>query len=120
MAWITPKTNWSGSRDADGVYTGDYFQAADWNRILGNATVLNDYLDSQQRGVRIETVAMSVGTYLNQAMIDQFCLELSLIWYGILGEDTPSDADINTTFFNYQTLNLIETTMAEAYEVIQP
>lgn len=36
MAWSTPKTDWFGSTDADGVYTGDRFNASDFNRIKNN------------------------------------------------------------------------------------
>lgn len=36
MSWITPKTDWSGSRSSSGVYTGDYFNASDFNRIKNN------------------------------------------------------------------------------------
>lgn len=42
MAWETPKTNWYGKRDADGVYTGDRFNATDFNRIKNNLQHLRD------------------------------------------------------------------------------
>ena len=42
MAWITPKTDWKGSRDINGVYTGDYFNASDYNRIKNNISHLRD------------------------------------------------------------------------------
>jgi hypothetical protein len=42
MAWVTPKTDWHGGRDANGVYTGDYFNAADFNRIKNNIQHLRD------------------------------------------------------------------------------
>lgn len=41
MAWIQPKTNWQGGYDA-GVYTGDYFNLADYNRIKSNLQELCD------------------------------------------------------------------------------
>lgn len=37
MAWIEPKTDW---------VSGDYFNAEDYNRIIGNITYLKAYLDS--------------------------------------------------------------------------
>lgn len=40
MAWETPKTDWYGSTDADGVYTGDRFNATDFNRIKNNLSYL--------------------------------------------------------------------------------
>lgn len=33
--WSTPKTNWYGAK-VDGVYSGDKFNAADFNRIKNN------------------------------------------------------------------------------------
>lgn len=40
--WQTPKTNWYGAVDANGVYTGDRFNAADFNRIKNNLQELRD------------------------------------------------------------------------------
>lgn len=42
MAWETPKTDWYGSTDADGVYTGDRFNATDFNRIKNNLSYLRE------------------------------------------------------------------------------
>lgn len=42
MAWITPKTDWQGSTDANGVYSGDYFNADDFNRIKNNLAYLRE------------------------------------------------------------------------------
>ena len=39
MAWTTPKTDWSAT-SVGGVYTGDYFDYIDFNRIVGNLEVL--------------------------------------------------------------------------------
>lgn len=42
MAWIIPKTDWQGSTDANGVYSGDYFNADDFNRIKNNLAYLRE------------------------------------------------------------------------------
>ena len=42
MAWTTPKTDWHGSTDADGIYTGDRFNAVDFNRIKNNLDFLRE------------------------------------------------------------------------------
>ena len=42
MAWETPKTDWFGRVDENGVYTGDRFNAADFNRIKNNLEYLRD------------------------------------------------------------------------------
>jgi len=42
MRWENPKTDWHGSTDEDGIYTGDRFNAADFNRIKNNLEYLRD------------------------------------------------------------------------------
>lgn len=40
--WQTPKTDWYGAVDANGVYRGDRFNAEDFNRIKNNLQCLRD------------------------------------------------------------------------------
>lgn len=40
--WQTPKTDWHGGVDANGVYEGDRFNAVDFNRIKNNLQHLRD------------------------------------------------------------------------------
>lgn len=40
--WQTPKTDWHGGIDANGVYEGDRFNAVDFNRIKNNLQYLRD------------------------------------------------------------------------------
>lgn len=40
--WTTPKTDWHGRTDSEGVYTGDRFNASDFNRIKNNLQYLYD------------------------------------------------------------------------------
>lgn len=42
MAWQTPKTDWHGSVDAEGNYSGDRFNAKDFNRIKNNLEYLRE------------------------------------------------------------------------------
>ena len=42
MEWITPKTDWAARTDAEGRYTGDYFNTADYNRIKNNIEFLGN------------------------------------------------------------------------------
>lgn len=37
--WTTPKTDWFGET-VDGIYSGDYFNASDYNRIKNNLNYL--------------------------------------------------------------------------------
>lgn len=42
MGWSTPKTNWWGRVDEEGVYSGDRFNAEDFNRIKNNLDYLRN------------------------------------------------------------------------------
>ena len=42
MACTTPKTDWHGGLDAEGLYEGDRFNATDFNRIKNNLAYLRD------------------------------------------------------------------------------
>lgn len=42
MAWETPKTDWYGFSDPNGNYTGDRFNATDFNRIKNNLDYLRE------------------------------------------------------------------------------
>ena len=58
MGWITPKTDWWGRTDDEGVYTGDRFNAADFNRIKNNL----DYLRNLAIKMYKEFSLVSLGT----------------------------------------------------------
>ena len=41
MAWTTPKTDWYGvTNPSDGVYTGDRFNAVDFNRFSSAKSIV--------------------------------------------------------------------------------
>lgn len=40
--WIKPKTDWHYEVDSDGIYTGDRFNAVDFNRIKNNLEHLRE------------------------------------------------------------------------------
>ena len=42
MDWRPPKTDWYGTTDSEGNYTGDRFNAVDFNRIKNNLSYLRD------------------------------------------------------------------------------
>jgi len=41
-SWSTPKTDWYGATDSDGIYTGDKFNSEDFNRIKNNLEFLRN------------------------------------------------------------------------------
>lgn len=57
MVWETPKTDWHYSIDSDGKYTGDYFNASDYNRIKNNLAYLHEYAQALYESFAIETVS---------------------------------------------------------------
>lgn len=56
MAWQTPKTDWYGE-EVDGVYTGDRFNATDYNRIKNNLIFLRELAITMYEPFTIETVS---------------------------------------------------------------
>lgn len=57
MAWQMPKTDWYGGLDANGKYTGDRFNAADYNRIKNNLIYLRELAITMYEDFSIETVS---------------------------------------------------------------
>ena len=49
MEWQTPKTDWQIRYDENGLYTGDYFEAEDYQRIVGNIEYRNQSLGKAGR-----------------------------------------------------------------------
>lgn len=42
IEWITPKTDWSANYNAEGIFTGDFFNVTDYNRIKNNLLCLRE------------------------------------------------------------------------------
>ena len=42
MAWITPKTDWKAEYDDTGLFTGDFFNVGDYNRIKNNLLYIRE------------------------------------------------------------------------------
>ena len=105
MSWTTPKTDWK-TTITDGVYTGDFFNYADYNRIKNNIAYL----------AQIPTTALTiyasmgndkaVGDMIYSAEINAFQLNLQSfgeqvgvpysgfpMFYG--NGPTPTYADLN-------------------------
>lgn len=56
MAWQTPKTDWKVTYDAQGNYTGDYFNPEDYQRIKGNLLVLKDMADEMYEPITLPDI----------------------------------------------------------------
>ena len=55
MSWSTPKTDWNGET-VDGVYTGDRFNAVDFNRIKNNLEYLRELAIKMYNEFAIQSV----------------------------------------------------------------
>lgn len=86
--WQTPKTDWYGAVDANGVYSGDRFNAADFNRIKNNLQELRDL------AVRLYDEFSIVSLGADKTVKDYFYAD----------EINQLEANLNT--INSKTLNL--------------
>ena len=55
MSWTTPKIDWYGET-TDGVYTGDRFNATDFNRIKNNLEYLRELAITMYKDFAIQSV----------------------------------------------------------------
>ena len=110
MAWIEPKTDWVSS---------DYFNATDYNRIIGNITYLKAYLDTLFYGLtNISTMEEKTATrliYAREINAIETALEtLNLETYKFdMGETKEYMA--NTRTLDFVELNRIESAILLLY-----
>ena len=109
MAWQTPKTDWACRYDTDGNYTGDYFNATDYQRIKGNLEYLAEAAESMQIPATLPSIpditTASFGTAASINAVEQSLdalitagvyggwLDARKTWYG--NGTPPLAADLN-------------------------
>ena len=102
MAWIQPKTDWH-CEIIDGVYSGDRFNASDYNRIKNNLSYLHTLALSLYKSFTIQSVGndKQVGEFFYADEINKLESNLDTInrhtvnrQYG----DTPTYVDNGRTF----------------------
>lgn len=118
--WQTPKTDWHGERDKQGVYTGDRFNAKDFNRIHQNIQYLKEFAEKLYSDVpSIPTIrTVQVGDFVyadeinqiedNFKRIAQFTFDRN---YG----DCPVYHD-NDSFIDFRELNRLESAILDVYD----
>lgn len=123
MAWSTPKTDWYGYTDSDGVYTGDRFNAEDYNRIKNNleyllemAKVLFEEFEIGDVGDDKTEEDYFYADEINQLeenleTINSYTLQLS---YG----DAPTYEE-NGLIMDYTELNRLESAILDLYNRLQ-
>lgn len=119
MAWTTPKTDWYGSTDANGVYTGDRFNASDYNRIKNNLLVLYAFALEQYKAFDIKDMGTdkTYSDYLYADEINTIEKNFKAINNGTLKGsygDMPTYYD-NGSMMDYKELNRLESAMLDIY-----
>lgn len=121
--WQTPKTNWYGAVDANGVYTGDRFNAADFNRIKNNLQELRDLAVRLYDEFDIVSVGAdkTVKDYFYADEINQLEANLNTINSKTLKRSygaTPTYMENGNTM-DFAELNRLEGAILDLYEKIK-
>ena len=119
MAWQTPKTDWHGSTDSEGVYSGDYFNATDFNRIKNNLTHLRDMAVQLYPPFIIVSVGndRSAGDYFYADEINQLEENFNTINTNSIQRSYGSAPTYyaNGNTMDYAELNRLESAMLDLY-----
>lgn len=119
MAWTTPKTNWHGSTDSEGVYSGDRFNAADFNRIKNNLVYLRDLAITLYDEFTIGSLGAdrSVGDFFYADEINQLETNLTTINTNTLRRSygTAPTYEANGYTMDYTELNRLESAILDLY-----
>ena len=119
MEWITPKTDWAARTDAEGRYTGDYFNTADYNRIKNNI----EFLGNMAREFwAVSVKAMPDRKYYEYPYADEInTLSDNLEKINAYVKCTIGEKTIyfdNGAFIGYADLNRIESACLALYEAM--
>lgn len=122
MAWITPKTDWHGGRDANGVYVGDRFNAVDFNRIKNNIQHLRDMAVEVYKDFDVVSLGAdrTYSDYLYADEINQLEANLKTINEKTYKRDygtVPTYVDNGNTM-DFAELNRMESAMLDLYEAL--
>jgi len=117
--WSTPKTNWHGEI-VNGVYVGDRFNFADFNRIKNNLDYLRDLAIAMYEEFSIAFVSEDKGVadYFYADEINQIEQNLITINANTLkgSYGTPPTYTDNGKTMNYTELNRMESAMLDLYD----
>lgn len=118
MAWSTPKTDWSGVT-VDDVYTGDRFNAEDFNRIKNNLEYLRELAIEMYDEFTINSLGTdrTPGDYFYADEINELEENLTTINSNTLKRSygtAPVYADNGNTM-DYTELNRLESAILDLY-----
>jgi len=121
MAWTTPKTDWYGvTNPSDGVYSGDRFNAVDFNRIKNNLTYLRELALKMYDGFSIVSLGAdrTYSDYFYADEINQLEENLKTVNNGSLKRDygNPPIYVDNGNVMDFQELNRLEGAILDLYD----
>lgn len=120
MAWATPKTDWYGTTDENGVYSGDRFNATDFNRIKNNLAYLRDLAITMYAEFSIVSLGSdrTTSSYFYADEINQLEQNLVTINANTLKRSYGSAPtySANGKTMNYQELNRLESAILDLYD----
>lgn len=119
MAWTTPKTDWQG-KTVDGVYSGDRFNAVDFNRIKNNLIYLRELAIQMYNTFTIATVSddKAVGDFFYADEINAMEQNLATINNNTIKRSygTTQTYEDNGNTMDYAELNRLESACLDLYD----
>lgn len=118
--WQTPKTNWHGERDKQGVYTGDRFNAKDFNRIHQNIQYLKEFAEKLYSDVPsiplIRTAQVGDFVYADEInQIEENFKRIAKFTFNRNYGEHPVYHD-NDSFIDFRELNRLEGAILDMYD----
>ena len=118
--WQTPKTDWHGERDKQGVYTGDRFNAKDFNRIHQNIQYLKEFAEKLYSDVpsipAIRTVQVGDFVYADEInQIEDNFKRIAKFTFNRNYGSCPVYHD-NDSFIDFRELNRLESAILDVYD----
>lgn len=118
--WQTPKTDWHGERDKQGVYTGDRFNAKDFNRIHQNIQYLKEFAEKLYSDVPsiplIRTAQVGDFVYADEInQIEESFKKIAKFTFNRNYGSCPVYHD-NDSFIDFRELNRLESAILDVYD----
>lgn len=118
-SWSTPKTDWYGYTDVDGIYHGDRFNSEDFNRIKNNLAYLREISVTMYKEFSINDLGedRSKEKYFYADEINQLEENVKIIAENTFSPDVGEVPlyTANGKIFDYNELNRIEGLILELY-----
>ena len=125
MSWVTPKTDWQVREYVDGLYSGDWFNLSDYDRLRGNIRHMATFASSVL-GVDIPQTAMPARSFGSYPRAGDFnAIESNLLAIVQAFSQLPpgyysrTDWAENGAFLTFDDLNRIESASAWLWEALQ-